>query len=102
MRLASPLPPAWPLGAVGFNRLARRSDCEAGAEAGALLTTVRAGPAGASGAAPENAGPGIGIVRVGCSRNGSERPGRFGVTPGESRCMMCGVIITTSSVVFFL
>ena len=80
--------------------------CEAGAEAGAatgvLLTTVRAGPAGASGDAPENAGPGIGIVRVGCARNGSERPGRFGVTPGESRCMMCGVIITTSSVVFFL
>ena len=33
--------------------------------------------------------------------NGSTNPGRFGVTPGESRRTMYGVIITTSSVLFF-
>ena len=92
------------MGAVGLSAVAI---CEAGAEVdatgafGALLTTVRVGPAGEFGATLENAGAGIGIVRVGASRNGSTRAGRFGVTPGESRRTMCGVIITTSSVLFF-
>ena len=67
-----------------------------------LFTTVRVGPAGESGIPPEKAGGGIGIVRVGAGRNGSTSPGRLGVTPGESRRRMYGVIITTSSVVFFL
>ena len=48
-----------------------------------------------------NAGGGGGRAATARGRNGSTRPGRFGVTPGESRRTMCGVIITTSSVAFF-
>jgi hypothetical protein len=69
---------------------------------GALLTTVRCGPAGEFGATPRE-----------CRRGHRDRfrrrppgtvppgPGRFGVTPGESRRTMCGVIMMTSSVFCF-
>jgi hypothetical protein len=75
---------------------------DAAGATGAFDTTLRVGDIGCCG---PDVGPyvggGIGIVLFGGGMNGSSNPGRVGVTPGESRRRMCGVIMTTSSVLFF-
>src|SRR3954471_13904382 len=72
-----------------------------GAEIGSADTVLRLGCICCCGAPGPYVAGGIGVVFFGSDMNGSTSPGRFGVTPGESRRRMCGVIMTTSSVLFF-